>query len=182
MHSGPQTSKKPLKARLEKAQRSSKMSARTYYNVTFCERGIKVQEFAAFYRAQSFSEAIRKALEWEPKDPQHSKREQESDKAPQRNVEIPRKERRFPTQNRRLSQPTKPPVSTSQANQCAPHRLTRKSDFRFSEEAGACTPPGSPSDQGVELEGDRKGENEGYTPRIRIKKLHQTSPFGLTLQ
>ena len=60
MHNGPQSSKKPLKARIEKAQRSGKMPARTYNDVMFCERDIKVKEFAAFYRAQSFLRLYRR--------------------------------------------------------------------------------------------------------------------------
>ena len=59
----PQTLKLPLACWLQKVQKEGRASNRTYNNLLFCERGIKVAEFVALFRADNFTDALTAALE-----------------------------------------------------------------------------------------------------------------------
>ena len=62
MRTNPQAFKQVAKTWLEQATQAGTMSAKTFNNLIFCNVGVKISEFVGFFKADSLSDAIHKAL------------------------------------------------------------------------------------------------------------------------
>ena len=64
MEKDPRAFKQMAKEWLDQAHGDGRMCARTLNNLVFCDMGVRIREFVAFYKAHCFSEAVELALSW----------------------------------------------------------------------------------------------------------------------